>query len=542
MKTNFARREFLRRSALTIGGLGVSSAVFESIIAQFFARAVAQTLSKEINPSGYYIHMSLPGGPPRWCFDLPLAPMGVSTSTFVQGNFGTRIEKVGSEFKSIYSVDKHVIGNKTVYLPPVWKYGLVKHRFTEILPHTAFIRGMDMEINNHNLSNARQTAPTIGGISLNGVVADAARRPIPCVVDTTSFSGRGFRSVKGFSSSALNYTESATINPVSSLLTPFKNFMAGRFVHSPQANALQEQAFKEFEKYATARGVASSSLTDMYDNAMQLIEENIFSLSAKWPNTVAKYRAIVGEALSPKKGTLPGLFDLAITSQSSALFVTDRLGNKLRLTDARDMLGSTTKAPQMAENFAIAEILLDNVTSTMNLSFRGLSGVQRGGSVFDLIHDQHDIGSLVSTLGTTIFYRALLGCMTEFVDVLKDQKIFDRTVIHISSEFNRTPRIDGSGSDHGFMASNATLISGMIKQNEVIGNIQKADYDTVYKGTFGVARPYVLDGFNRPIQVNDVARTISAMLGVDDIVTNGRSLLAPKGGVWSVRKAEANNV
>jgi uncharacterized protein (DUF1501 family) len=139
-------------------------------------------------------------------------------------------------------------------------------------------------------------------------------------------------------------------------------------------------------------------------------------------------------------------------------------------------------------------------------------------------------------------YRGVLGCLTEYVTQLKAKGIFDRTVIHISAEFNRTPKADGTGADHGFMASNTTLISGMVAAPGVVGNIQKASLSNTYQGTFGVATPYVLDNFNRPIQVNDVARTLSAMLGVDDIVTNGRALLKPENGKWVLRKPEAKNV
>src|SRR5690606_8658386 len=106
--------------------------------------------------------------------------------------------------------------------------------------------------------------------------------------------------------------------------------------------ALGEQAFREFEKYADQRGVASSSVTEMYDSAMELIEKNIYSLSNQWAPTVAKYRAIVDEALSPAKGTLPGIFDQKIVSDSSDLFRYNRLaGDRVTLGDVRDMVSGS---------------------------------------------------------------------------------------------------------------------------------------------------------------------------------------------------------
>ena len=306
---------------------------------------------------------------------------------------------------------------------------------------------------------------------------------------------------------------------------------------------MTEQAFKEFEKLAEARGLTSTAVPEMYDSAIELMESNIYGLAAKWAPTVAKYRAIVKEAMQPAKGKLPGVYDAAIpTADLPQYRVTQDNKRISTMADLRDMVTANTNVGQMAENFAVTELMIDTVTSNMVLTMRVPTGFSAPHGVSAITHDQHFIGSVVSTLTTTLFYRAFLGCLTELTGELKTKKIFDRTVIHISSEFNRTPRADGSGADHGFMGSNTTLISGMIKKVGVVGNIQKADYSTTYKGTFGVAKNYVLDGFDRPIQTNDVARTITAMLGVDDIVTNGRALLAPVGGEWKLRKEEAKNV
>lgn len=541
MKPAIARREFLLRAGKAFGALGLSSAIYDTILAHFFQQAFAQTLGTGLNPSGYYVHLTMPGGPPRWLFDLPLTPAGLTANNFVQGGFGTRFEKVGGEFKSVYRVDRHTAAGKTLYLPPVWSMNLAKQNFAkDVLPHTTFIRGLDMEINNHGLSNSRQVAPIIGGLSLQGVVADEAQRPMPGVVDASSSAGQGFRSKKGLAANPITLTAA---NPVADVLRPFQNYMAGRGVHSPAANKLTEQAFAQFEKYATDRGLASSALPEIYDSSMALIEKNIYALSSKWAAALAKYRAIVDEAIHPAKGTLPGIFDQTIPSKNDGTFRYDqRTDTVVNHGDIRNMVSGSLTAPRLAEGFAATEILLDEVTASATISMLALNGVQSGKGLFNMTHDQHRHGVMMSTMMTTLFYRAVLGCLSEFVAALKEKKIFERTVIHISAEFNRTPLATGFGSDHGFMGSNTTLISGMVTAPSCFGNIQKASYNNTYTGTFGVAKPFLTDGFTRPIQVNDVARTITAMLGVDDIVTNGRTLLVPSGKVWVPKKNEANNV
>lgn len=536
MKKHLARREFLKQAARGIGFLGVGSTLFDSLATAFLQKAYAETVGGAINPSGYYIHLTMPGAPPRWMFDSILAPGGITNSNYIQGSYGTVLDISGTKVTPRYHVEKHVVGGQSVYLPPVWNMGQARP-FSELLPNTVFIRGVDMEINSHNLSNGRQTAPLIGSYSINGVVADRAQRAFPSIVDTGSGGARAFKSKTGLSPNAIDLSNA---NPVSQLLLPFKNYMGDRSVHSATNVSSQQALLKQFEQYALDNKLTKTALPQMYDNAMDLIANDIFKLSDKWTVTVAKYRKLIDDALQVKKGDLPGLFDKKVPVEKSGSFAYSQ-NNVLSLTDARDMVAPTMALKDMATNFAIAEILIDKATANMSLSFRGLSGVANGKGTSGITHDQHNVGNVVSTMMTTLFYRAFLSCLTEFVAVLKTQGLFDRTVIHIANEFNRTPKTDGSGADHGVSNSNVTLISGMIGQNSVIGNIQVASSSTKYSGTIGVAAPYEIDGSNRPIQVNDVARTITTMLGVDEVVTNGRPLLEARGTLWATKNRVANN-
>ena len=551
MSKRSARREFLRKAAKTLGAAAIAPMAYDSILGHVLNRAYAATTGEAFEPNKMnYIHMNFPGGPPRWMFDLPLTPHGASDK-FTPGGFGTRFNAVG---EVEYFAQRFVVNGKQIHLPPVWGMKLSNQDFTSLLPNTFFVRGLDMEINNHGLSNARQVAPIIGGYSIGGMLADASGAPLPAVGDMGSNAAQAFRSKRGLAISSISYTESATVNPVGTLLASFKDFRGTRVTHLESRTKAQQKVLAQFERIAESRGIASATLGKMYGNAIELMDKEIIKLSDKWKDTVAKYRAIVDEALHPAKGTLPGLFDKAVSGAPATAM--DPAGSKfafaatngsvVKTPDLRDMLiKGRTAAPQMAENFAIAELLTGDVSSTMTLSFRPLTGLSRDGSptaLFNMTHDQHSVGVKVSVINTTLFYRAFLGCMTELVKSLKGKGLFDKTVIHVSAEFNRTPREDGSGADHGFMAGNTTLISGMISNVACVGNVVANPSMGRYKGTFGVASHFVSGGFDRAIQVNDVALTITSMLGVETIVTNGRSLLSPSGGGWAPLKEEAKNV
>ena len=546
MKTRLARREFLKNAGRGFAAVGIGNAFYDVLLGHILQAAVGAEVSGAAVVSGMnYVHLTLSGAPPRWFFDLPLTPSGQTAQNFVAGNFGTMLETTASGIKPIYQTIKVNNGSGTISLPPVWGMNLNNQNFSTLLPHTAFIRGVDMEINNHGLSNGRQVAPIIGGYSISGMLADVSTMPIPSVVDTSPAAG-AFRSRKGLAVSPLSFAEDAraraTVNPIGTLLKPFAEFRTGRAVHANDRARLQEQALSAIEAFGEKRGVASSALPKMYENAINLIDEKIISKSADWVSVVDKYRAIIKEALNPKTGTLPGIYDKAIKSSSSSMFRID-VNNLVASDDIRNLLNEKTNIASMAEGFAVMEVLLGVVTSSFTLKMDEMVNLMVGSSLLRLAHDQHNVGSVVSTMYTTLYYRAMLGCLTEFVTSLKRRDIFDQTLIHISSEFNRTPRLDGSGSDHGFMAGNATLISGMLKQNTVIGNIKTDDAALgQYRGTFGVAANYGLDGYKRPIQVNDIALTITSMLQIGNIVTNGRALLQKQGALWVAREGEAKNV
>lgn len=548
MKTSAARRHFLSQMQKFLG-LGVLAQPMVALMfEQILQKAFAQTLSNS-NSSNFYLHLSFPGAPPRWQFDLPLTPFGKTASNFKPGAFGTQFNGQSVE----YAVRRLMMGSQEIYLPPVWEMNLASQNFSNLLPHTVFIRGMNMEINNHGLSNARQLAPIIGGYSVSGAVADGSGLPIPSIVDLDIRASAAFRSFKGLTTQPITYTSSDTTNPAILLLAPFSDFRQNRPLHAPSRTAAQERALASFEEYATTNGLMPTSLPLMYDSAIALVTQNFSRLADEWPQIFSKYQTLVNEAIFPNKGQLPGVFDVAVAGsrtsdpEKNPFAFSNEPGSVITAADLRDMVvPDRTNLPKMAENFAMAEIMLGTVTPTMTLGFGPIEGLSQDGSqnrLFDMTHDQHNVGNMAGLLPNTLFYRAFLGCLTEFVARLKAKNIFDQTVIHIASEFNRNPKNDGSGSDHGYDASNTTLISGMIRQGGVIGNIlvNPAGGERASAGTYGVSDSYDLGGMNREIQVNDVALTLTQMLGVQSVVTNGRSLLVDRLGKWEIAKAEARN-
>ena len=68
-------------------------------------------------------------------------------------------------------------------------------------------------------------------------------------------------------------------------------------------------------------------------------------------------------------------------------------------------------------------------------------------------------------------------------------------MLHIQGDFNRIPRPDGSGMDHGPGGSNTTLMSGLINGPKVIGGTYINTPEELYYD-WGVAATYNAAGFS----------------------------------------------
>lgn len=537
-QNNFSRRHFLTSAASSLGVLGVGTSAFNTMVESIMMKSLnlaqaAPDYSREWN----YIHFSLPGGPPRWYFDLALTPSG-SGSDFKAGGFGNWLSLQGGKTTSIHTSLKYNNGKRDYYIPPIWGHNLngVDFRKT-LLPHTLFIRGIDMEINNHPISNARQVAPIVNGLSLSGILADSSRKPMSSVTSGSS-AGNAFRSRKGLASVPMP----GGANPMTTLLRPFAPFPTAAHMHAGDWSRVVEQSMSQFEAYAKNNRLPATSQKEAYDNAISMINSNVMDLSTKTAEAIIKYRGLILSAT--KIDEVKKVFNFVMKTEDTREYRITQTDGRASAADLRDAFVNNPTVALMAEQFAVTEVLINNnITPTVTAGFGGISGLRVNGASFAQTNDQHNIGRVASTLFTTFYYRAIIACLSELTATLKTSGKFNKTIIHIGAEFNRIPRIDGSGSDHGVIGSSATLISGAFTQFDVIGNVKvDPQGSATYIGTWGHSADYNLGGMDRPIQVNDVAYTAALMMGLNPngLVTNARSLVNLS--TMKVLKSEAKNV
>ena len=241
-----SRRHFLQSATKALGAAGLGSLFMDTALAHLYGSAFAATTGT--TPLDvYYIHLSLSGGLPRWQFDLPLKPY--SDSTFVGAQFGTSIEALTAGYKVNYLTKPYKVSpTETLNLPPVWFMGNGSQDFRTLLPNFCMIRGVNMEVNSHPISNARQVATNIGGLSISGVVADVTGTPIPAIQSPTS-AANVFKSKKGLAPLAMSPT---AVNPVKVLLNAFRGLASTAKFASADWKSARDQAFAQLDHYAMA--------------------------------------------------------------------------------------------------------------------------------------------------------------------------------------------------------------------------------------------------------------------------------------------------
>jgi hypothetical protein len=159
-------------------------------------------------------------------------------------------------------------------------------------------------------------------------------------------------------------------------------------------------------------------------------------------------------------------------------------------------------------------------------------------------NDHHFYGAIPSTIVTIKQIRAFYACLHELITRFKavsagtapngsSLNLFDRTLIQVSGDFNRSARNDMKGSDHGYNGSNYSLHSGMIDGIKLVGKIKRdrgtssngGDHSTNdYLGSWGLADKLSSQD-PEPLRIGRVASTIAAALEIPSPTPNDNSLV-----------------
>jgi len=239
---------------------------------------------------------------------------------------------------------------------------------------------------------------------------------------------------------------------------------------------------------------------------------------------------------------LSGVDDVVVAGRSMAGYdVSD--SDYFTGSNMNDIVTENSVVDGLAESLAIAEFMLkQNLSSAFSFGIGGLTDTRvtqtankTNGSIngergFGFGLDTHFLGSHPALIMHSRFYRAFSAGLFEFIQQLKSVptskgNLFNQTAIVVNSEFNRSARMSGIGSDHGTDSANYSIFSGMVKDLTVLGNVKSADPSEAYGGSWGQAAGLKELGGRSAILGNCLS-TVSAMVEVKTPMPNDQSFVA----------------
>ncbi len=565
------RREFLRKS---LKGAGLTYLTSKAFIGDLVAQSAAEVLSSVNDQqldSPTYVHFNFFGAPPRWYFDLFLKPK--ENSSFQSNPMtATHFSGVSSQgYKSMRGWAKY----RGISIPPLWTQKIISPRekniplMTDLLDNSLIFRGVKMGIDGHEINNRRLMMPSLNVPSLHGTLTDFSDRALPSI----NLLGQSELSSNALSS----YLSKNNVPPINIMPKgDVAKDLFGNFLHHDWNEAV-EHGISDFLKYNAPKNIQKRQL-NYQDKIRKLSKSKIEQLISQYPAIFKKYDSIIKQCLLSKN--IKGVTDKKISGLDSTKKVdTDfakRYQNEdyyLGGEDLRDTF-KTSRIDSLAEQFALTELLVLNgmsrcvaseINTITNLKYENclseddfekyskgkkfnLTNGSKKDYFFDL--DPHFSGEVPHLLYANVFWFTFASCLSEFVLRLKEtpfnsnSSVFDKTLIHLVSEFDREPNPNLSGSEHGWNGHTSTLISGMFEGFNIRGNIKINSSDNMFKnsGTWGESATIKeLDG--QHLVYGNIASSLASILEIPSSTPKDESLVKKiAGGKVISHLSECENV
>ena len=486
----FSRRNFIQGGLL---GLGLSSIGIDNLLEGISKNIINDLMASELNDNNLnYVGLHLLGGPNRWIWDLPLK---INPSDTIKYNPSV-ITSFNADPSSVDDFGQYQCQTVSgISLPPIWGTNVKASSagsdgsvsagdiaMSELADNCLFIRGVVYPNGAHE-GRWHNVIPFFGapGIHTFPQGQNNFNRPMDCV--QYSVSRINYPYLPRGQGSAINIRFNSGENPISPLLKPFE-FGA----HSYQSKALSalpskgfadstinskiNHALEKLEVIAKKNNKKSGKLFIDHKRAKEQFLNDVANVITEFNLAKDKYTEVISLNLLSK--TIPGV-DLQdhISNADFPQFYSYRDGKKIPSGVNLNDLFNEANIDSLAYSMALTEVLIKNkLTSSIVLGVGGINNLSYNVSskvTFDLNNDSHFVGTGLSLVGFSKYYKAISGCLLTLKAYLQGIQEWDKTIIHIHGDFNRNPRIDGTGTDHGPGGSNTTILSGLVDGAKVIG-------------------------------------------------------------------------
>lgn len=508
-----SRRRFIGyASSMSITGLSYSPAValFTTILGGLSQKAWAQ--ANGLGEVKNLVNVLEGGAPNRCMFDNFLTPYS--------SNGFNRNPMVGSQFVNsggrYIGVDYVTALRRGIQVPTMWTYDLPAPNsafrpMANLLDNLLCIQGITTKNAGHTESQRWHWRPPGASQSTTAFSADASLAPLSAL----HVNANNYIFDSNASKTAFNVSEVG--NMLSNLLDPFR---PGGSVPFQTNLAALRQAYDgllpAFDELARAGHPGAEAIAQNRSSALQLMETNFANLATEWTALEAKYVDLVGRAIFDPARPLAGLNDLPIGEGGTGSSLIYQVGGNSALnlhlsTDFRSAVDARTTVANLARRFAFTEYVIKNgLSSSVAFSIGSIGPFVResdGVALENMGNDQHNTGVYPSTYFNILRHRAVAACLMELIEQLKAANLFNKTVISLSGEFNRNPRADLTGSDHGFTGKSVALYCGAFNGPLIVGNLTNDN-------RMGWGAGGAVTQLGRQLNLVDTSVTLAHLIGV----------------------------
>lgn len=536
--------------------------------------------SNQSNHLDNYVLLHLAGAPARWFFDSPIQPTKEHkrvANNMIVNSFSDSSFASSKDISFSYQTT-NAFGYE---MPLMWEYPIDSSigkngELKQLLKNAHIVRGCRMGVDGHSINARKIVAPNPNLPSITGLISDRSEKAIAAIGMSGSHYPAHVTPLGGYRSEKTN-----SIFLIDKYSYSYFDDLFHSFLNAANSSKSNDEMI---DLLLSQNSTLRESTHKKRNQARDLLKKNLNLLKEQYTERLNKYKIIIKNSSSRRD--LKGLTDKRIpgfererlnendNQDNLNLFVLDDffMGD----SDLRDSLKSVDFLG-LAQQFALTEFLLvNNLSSTIcvdvpsptnlnlingysidhyddktnKLSTKTPLAKFHDAKAKSFTFDSHSSGLIAHHLFGTTFYYVFANCLTELTESLKaskieNQSVFDKTLIHISSEFDREPRPDMMGSEHGYNGQLNTFLSGAIKEFKIVGNIydtNKGTPATYYDiGTWGEGAPmkFISD---RPIVYGNIASSIASIMGVPTPTPNDRPLMNLKGGEIKFLTDELKNV
>ena len=342
-------------------------------------------------------------------------------------------------------------------------------------------------------------APRLGSCSIPGIIPSFSDASIPCVF----FDVDRFDLGTGKSKDPLILSNQVNWNGVSNdfsqlekipntLIEPYQKVSQEIFSESNPKMVNIRKILKRVNIGNSINNKAKYRFTDL---SLEAVEAGLESIITNFESAFTDYAGVFQSAMIEPVLSVDDTNvyrtnspDTRFTGASYASYFSDIRGSTNKLNDCVNLNDNVfAKNNQLCAGLALSEVLIkSSVTLSRSFLLNGGSfNMVNGGGT--LRFDGHSLGAVPNCFFKTKYFQGVAHLLNTFKSRLSSSGHWNKTLVHLGGEFNRSARYDASGSDHGGDGSCTTLITGIKNAGVILGEVDfgKALDNEIYKGFWG---------------------------------------------------------